>query len=125
MKGTIELINPIKINGKSVKKLTYDTNEITPALFTEADAKKMRSSGTGGNLSGAVEIDYGAHMYMGFAAVIAINSEYTFEDLERVKGRDMMKLLEIGRGFIMGSEDSPEGSSDEPSETTQEPTTLQ
>ena len=70
MNGTIELQNPIKINGKDVKKMTYDTNEITPELFAEAEAKKQAAGRASANRSGAMELDYALHLYLGIAAAL-------------------------------------------------------
>ena len=126
LKGEIVLNNPITINGKKVKKLTYDANEITPAMFAEADARKMAASGSkSGNLSGAVEIDYGLHLYLGFAAIIAANPEVDIADLERIKGTDVIQVMRIGRNFIISSAGSKENNSDEQSETTPELSTHQ
>jgi hypothetical protein len=124
MKKTLTLRNPIKINGKSVGKLTHDANEITAQMFAEADASKMKASGsTGGNLSGAVELDYGLHLYLGFMAIKAVNPEYDLADLERIHGYDVMEVMKIGRNFITSRqvEGSNPDSSDEQSETTPEP----
>lgn len=125
LKGKITLDNPITINGKVVKTLTYDANEITSAMFAEADARKLRASGSkGGNLSGAVELDYGLHLYLGFAAITAVNPEIDVTDLERIKGTDVMKVMRIGRNFIISSADSSEqDNSGEQFETTPEPST--
>mgnify|MGYP001285293427 FL=1 len=126
LKGTIVLRNPITINGKTVKELTYDANEITSAMFAEADARKMLASGAkSGNLSGAVELDYGLHLYLGFAAIIAVNPEIDFTDLERIKGPDVMQVMKVGRNFIISSAASEEDSSDEQSEITPELSTHQ
>ncbi|CDG37254.1 hypothetical protein CTHBC1_2671 [Acetivibrio thermocellus BC1] len=126
LKGTIVLRNPITINGKKVNELTYDANEITPAMFAEADARKMLASGAkSGNLSGAVELDYGLHLYLGFAAIIAVNPEIDFTDLERIKGPDVMQVMKVGRNFIISSAASEEDSSDEQSEITPELSTHQ
>ena len=126
LKGTIVLRNPITINGKTVKELTYDANEITSAMFAEADARKMLASGAkSGNLSGAVELDYGLHLYLGFAAIIAVNPEIDFTDLERIKGPDVMQVMKVGRNFIISSAVSEEDSSDEQSEITPELSTHQ
>lgn len=126
LKGTIVLRNPITINGKMVKELTYDANEITPAMFAEADARKMLASGAkSGNLSGAVELDYGLHLYLGFAAIIAVNPEIDFTDLERIKGPDVMQVMKVGRNFIISSAVSEEDSSDEQSEIMPELSTHQ
>ncbi len=126
LKGKITLNNPITINGKPVKELAYDANEITSAMFAEADARKMVASGAkSGNLSGAVELDYGLHLYLGFAAIIAVNPEIDFTDLERIKGPDVMQVMKVGRNFIISSAASEEDSSDEQSEITPELSTHQ
>lgn len=122
---SIKLKNPIMINGKKVTELTYDANEITPQAFAEADARKLRASGSkGGNLSGAVELDYGLHLYLGFAAIQAVNPSYDITDLERIKGVDVMEVMKIGRNFILSSAGkSQQDDSEDASETTPESTT--
>ena len=93
MKNTIKLDNPVQINGKSYNELTYDISEITAQAFAEADARKLSASGSkNGNAAGAAELDYGLHLYLGFAAVIAVNPEIDISDLERVRGYDVMKI---------------------------------
>ena len=87
MKNTIKLDNPVQINGKSYNELTYDISEITAQAFAEADARKLSASGSkNGNAAGAAELDYGLHLYLGFAAIIAVNPEIDISDLERVRG---------------------------------------
>ena len=117
MKNTIKLDNPVQINGKSYDELTYDISEITAQAFAEADARKLSASGSkNGNAAGAAELDYGLHLYLGFAAI---------SDLERVRGYDVMKIMRIGRDFISGKSEEPytPDSSDAQSETTPEPST--
>lgn len=124
MKNTIKLDNPVQINGKSYDELTYDISEITAQAFAEADARKLSASGSkNGNAAGAAELDYGLHLYLGFAAIIAINPEIDISDLERVRGYDVMKIMRIGRDFISGKSEEPytPDSSDAQSETTPEP----
>lgn len=122
--GTIVLSKPVLINGVEVKEMTYDTDEIDGALYVQAENAKMKASGSkGGNLAGAVELDYSLHLYIGFAAVIAVNPAYTFEDMERIKGRSLREFSKIGRGFFIGSGSSEADSSGEQSETTPEHTT--
>ena len=115
MKKEIKLENPILINNKKVEILTYDINEITAALFAEADVKKKQAAGIkNASISLAVEFDFGLHLYMGFAAVIAINPEYDFSDLERIKGSDIIDMMQVGRGFFLKSEeDSRQNASEE------------
>lgn len=125
MKGTLELQNPIKIDGKTVKKLNYDLDEITPELFAIAEAKKnSASSREAKGMSKALELDYSFHMYLGMAAVIAVNDSYSMEDLERIKGHDIYEITKIGRSFLSVSEESSqEETSDEQLETMRESTT--
>lgn len=123
MNGTIELQNPIKIDGKDVKKLTYDTNEITPELFAEAEAKKQNAGRAAANRSGAMELDYALHLYLGMAAIIAVNQSYTFEDTARMKGRDVVTTMVIGRNFIMKPDASQGEGSEGQSGTMHESTT--
>lgn len=128
MKYTIKLENPLKINGKNRATLSYDTNEITAQMFAEADARKLSANGSkSGNAAGAVELDYGLHLYLGFAAIIAVNPDIDVTDLERIRGFDVMTIMRIGRDFISGKSggtSSPD-SSDEPSGTMPEPSTPQ
>ena len=75
-------------------------------------------------ISAAAELDYSLHLYMGYAAIIAVNPSYSFEDVERMKGRDVTEVMKIGRNFIIKSEKaSTEKSSDEHTETTHGSTT--
>ena len=124
MKGTIKLANPITVNGKSLTELQYNTDEITGAMFCEADAKRRIAAGTKNvSIAPAAEFDYGLHLYLGFAACIAAAPEIDFADLERIHGADLVEVMAVGRNFILRSEDSAQNNSDEPTETTAAPTT--
>ncbi len=122
---SIKLKNPITINGKTVKELKYDANEITPQSFAEAEFRKSQASSSKGQpTAAAFELDYSLHLYLGFAAILAVNSEYDFNDLERIKGHDVMEVMKVGRNFIISSADkSTDDGSDAASETTPESTT--
>lgn len=121
----IKLRNPILINNKQVTELTYDSNEITPSGFAEAEYHKTRANGSkGAPSSAAVELDYAMHLYLGFAAIIAVNPGYDWADLERIKGADVMEVVKVGRNFIIDSVDaSQDDTSENASETTPESTT--
>lgn len=125
MKETLKLKNPIKINGADVAELTYDTNEITAQLFAEAESRRKVAAGSSSarTIVPAAEFDFGLHLYLGFASVIAVNPQYDFNDLERLHGRDVVEVMNIGRNFMLLSESSEENGSDEQSETMPEPTT--
>lgn len=121
----IKLRNPIKVNGKTVTELTYDINEITAIGFIEAEAKRKGAGSRSVSITPAVEFDFGLHLYLGFAAIIAVNPEIDWSDLERLHGHDVVEVTGIGRNFILKSEDteSQESESGAASETTPESTT--
>lgn len=122
MKNELKLKNSILINNKEVDILTYDIEEITAMMFAEADVKKKQAAGIKNvSISPAVEFDFGLHMYVGIAAVLAVNPEYTFEDLERMKGFDLVEIMKVGRNFFLKSEeDGIQNNSEEQSENTLE-----
>lgn len=123
MKETLKLKNPIMINNSSVSELTYDTNEITAAMFSEAEARKNVAANKNVAIVPAAEFDFSLHLYLFFAAVVAVNPGYDFADVERIHGADVVKAMAIGRDFILGSEKSEGSKSDEPSEPTVKPST--
>ena len=132
MVNTFILDNPLFINNKEVKELTYDANEITALHFAEADAHRQLATSsriTKGKVgvNASAELDYTFHLYLGIMAVVAVNPDIDISDLERVKGDDVRQLMGIGRFFITGrlAGQSQVSSSDDLSETTQEPTTPQ
>ena len=124
-KGTLPLKNPVMIDGKEVKEVTYDSNEIDGILFATAEAKKKAAAGMKNTtITPAAEFDVGLHLYLGFAAIIAVNPSYDFSDVERIKGRDVVEVMAIGRNFIFTAEQGQqENDSGEPTETTPESTT--
>lgn len=124
-KNTLTLKNPILINGEKVSEMTYDINEIDGVLFATAEAKKKAAAGMKNmSISAAAEFDFGLHLYLGFAAIIAVNPSYDFTDLERMKGHDVVEVMGIGRNFMLKSDEtSTESDSGEPTETTPESTT--
>ena len=64
MKSTLKLTNPIMINNEKVSELTYDTNEITAAMFSEAEARKKIAAGTKNvSITPTAEFDFSFHLY--------------------------------------------------------------
>lgn len=122
---TLKLKNPIKIDGKNISEVTYDANEIDGILFATAEAKRKTAAGMKNTtLTPAAEFDFGLHLYLGFAAIVAVNPEYDFSDVERIKGRDVVEVMAIGRNFMLGADkDAPQNDSGEPTEITPESTT--
>ena len=111
MKGKIRLKNAIKIHGRMVSELEYDDEKITVELYEEAGARANSDAGGLATL-----------LRLGMAAVIAENPEISWEDMERVTGGDIKKFSKVGGNFMTASDDAEEETSDEPSETTPEPT---
>jgi hypothetical protein len=122
---TLELKNPIKIDGKDVKEVTYDANEIDGLLFATAEAKRKNAAGMKNtSIAPAAEFDFGLHLYLGFAAIVAVNPSYDFSDVERIKGHDLVEVMAIGRNFMLNSDqERPENDSGKPTEITPESTT--
>lgn len=112
--NTIVLKNAIDINGQRVSELTYDENEITGILFATAEAKKKGNAGGSLSISPAAEFDFALHLYLGFAAIIAVNQHIDWSDLERIRGKDIAEVMRIGRNFMLGvsDEDSQEKGSE-------------
>lgn len=129
MQNTLELYNPIMVDGKLISKVTYDTEKVTAQQFAQADAYKLRAArsstaGTMAGISGAFEIDYGLHLYLGFQAIIAENPNFAMEDLERITGSDLVNIMRIGRNFISASPEasnSLQENSENSSEITPKP----
>ena len=104
----LTLQNPITINGKKVKTLTYDTDAITVGMFADAEARKLRAtSNKGGGSAGACELDYSLHAYLAMMAIVAVNSDIDVSDLERISGPDVMELMRIGRNFTTARSAAP------------------
>lgn len=124
-KGKLTLKNPVMIDGEEVEEVTYDSNEINGILFATAEAKKKAAAGMKNTtITPAAEFDVGLHLYLGLAAIIAANPSYDFSDVERIKGRDVVEVMAIGRTFILASEpEQQENASDEPIEIMPESTT--
>ena len=125
VKDTLPLRKPIMIDGQSVSAVTYDSDEIDGILFATAESKRKAAAGMKNtSISPAAEFDFGLHLYLGFAAIVAANPSYDFSDVERIKGRDVVEVMAIGRNFILASEkEQTESDSGEPTETTPESTT--
>jgi hypothetical protein len=113
------------INGNKITEVTYDANEIDGILFATAESKRKNAAGVKNTtITPAAEFDFGLHLYLGFAAIVAVNPSYDFSDVERIKGRDVVEVMAIGRNFMLMSEqEQPESDSDEPIEITPESTT--
>ena len=109
MNGTLTLKNPVMINGDKITEMKYDPNEIDGVLFATAEAKRKAAAGMKNlSVSAAAEFDFGLHLYLGYAAIVAVNPTYDFSDLERMKGADVVEVMALGRIFMLKSEPEPQ-----------------
>lgn len=121
----ITLTNPIYINNEEVHTLTYDASKIPVHLYTKAHALASKTQQAEGTISFLDEIDGTNQLYLGMAAIIAVNPQIDFMDLDRLTGVDIIKVARVGRDFANGSGASDQGSSDAQSVNTAEPTSPQ
>lgn len=125
-KNIIKLDNPIKVTGVMRTELTYDYFEITNDLYLEAAMKSSRVGNTM-NTAAVRELNEALAFCFGKAAIIAANADISWEDLEQLKGFDLLSVANVGRFFItrkrVDSEQSPSGeqSVDTPNDSTQAP----
>lgn len=121
----ISLDAPIYINGVEVQELTYDAKEITSVQFSEACARSAAVDKAKAFAFKIRENDYSLHMYLGFMAIIAVNPHIDINDLERIKGLDILKVANIGLLFTTGRLEAPseENILEEPLENTADTST--
>ncbi len=118
----IILKKPIMINGTEVKELTYDFDELTVEDYTNAETAKARSMGsTGSMVQKVAQVDSSLHIYLALAAVIAVNRNYDFIDLIKIKGFDVVKLMKAGQSFFTSQAvtESAQDNSENSQESTQ------
>ncbi|MDE5756978.1 MAG: hypothetical protein K2H85_00045 [Allobaculum sp.] len=89
-KGTLKLKKPIEINGKEIYSLSFDSEQIDLDLMSQAEAQaRQKRPPNDTSLMTLGETDYTYHLFLGMAAVIAVNPWIDWEDLKRVKGNDL------------------------------------
>lgn len=100
MKTTIDLTNPIKINGETVSKLECDFSLLTTQDFVTASAKASASAAVAAGI--ATEMDPGFQMQLAIRAIARTMKGVDVVDLERITGYDILKVSRLGRDFICG-----------------------
>jgi len=104
--NVIELKKPLMINGQNRKELTYDFDNLTceaySLAFAFADAKTLEATQAGKPSAAIMEQNGNLHMYLTMQAIITANPEISIDDLERIKGFDLVTLTQLGRNFING-----------------------
>jgi hypothetical protein len=113
----IKLLKPLKVNGKELNELPFDTSSFGAAELTRAN--KMAAEANNGVFIPGQEIDYNYHLAI--AQVIIETSskgEISVDDLKRIQGADYFTLQREGRNFLLESVTPEQETSDEPSDTT-------
>ena len=124
MKKTLELRQPILVDGKEVNKLDYDVALIDSEAFCDAFSYSASKNASGKAKASVAETDTSLHLYLGFMAIKACNPNLDIADLERIKGFDLVEVMNIGRNFIcMTAEESLPSDSEKQSEDIPESTT--
>lgn len=123
-KQILKLANPIKVNNKVRSELAFDYFEITNDLYLEASMRSSRIGNTM-NASAVREMNEPLALCLGKAAILAANSDMMWEDLDQLKGFDLLDIANIGRFFItrkveaLGSAPSEKQSEPTPNDSTQ------
>ena len=122
---TIDLNNPLMVNGKELSTLKCDMDAVDAEGFIRAEALSNEKRANVGSVSSMAEVDYGFHLYLAFEGVKAAMPEVDATDLERIKGRDLVQLMQVGRFFALGADGGfPESSSEGQSGSSPESSTA-
>ncbi len=112
--GTLKLRKPIEINGKEIRTLTFDVEQIDFDLMSAAESLSRKAQKTDDPTLGETDRTY--HLFLGMAAIIAVNPWIDWGDLKRLKGIDLKAVGNIGRNFFMAPGALEEETSEEPQE---------
>ena len=123
-KEILKLKSPIKVNGETIKELAYDIDVLSPGDIAQADKNKVRAGG-GVSSQTVAELDTILHIYVGMQAIIKLNPKVDIADLENIGGKDIYKIMKIGRSFFREDSSEEESAiSEEQSTNIQEDTTA-
>lgn len=116
---TIKLSKPLLVNGEERAELKCDMDAVSVESFVRAEALSNARRGNEGGIASMAEVDYGFHLYLAFEGCVAADPSVDVADLERLTGRDLVKLMQVGRFFALGADGgSTDEGSGEPSEST-------
>lgn len=98
----ITLKNPIKVMGKSIKKLELDFEALTVADFINAQSIAHPAGEM--SITVAVEMDANYQLALALLAITKAMPDLTEMDAKRIHGRDAVALMSAGRSFLLGVE---------------------
>ena len=119
MKTTIKLKNPIKVDGKEVKELPFDTDVFTLEELQRANKKIAKLK----EITYVMELDPDYQFIVASLIVEKTSkNEISSEDLSRLKGTDLFTLTREGRNFLLESDEEVQENTEKQSEPTVEST---
>ena len=114
----IKLVNPIKVDGKEVKELPFDTSLFGIDEMERANLMVVKKNK---GVITAQETDFNYHFIVASIVVEkSSESKITCEDLRRLKGTDLFNLQSKGRDFLLESAIHEQGILEGESEDTDE-----
>ena len=118
--GSIKLKNPIMVAGSEVIELAYDFDKVTPDMFMEADMTAANKAAVINKPTfAAAEVDSSFHLQLGIQAIIAANPTWDANDVSRIHGSDIFKVMFLGRNFMTAvAEEDDEAESDDATEAS-------
>lgn len=119
MKTTIKLKNPIKVDGKEVKELPFDTDVFTLEEMQRANRKLAKLK----EVTYVVEVDPDYQFIVASLIVEkTTKNKISSEDLSRLKGTDLFALTREGRNFLLESDGEVQENTEKQSEPIAEST---
>lgn len=94
--NNLKLSKPIMINGKEVKEIQYDFDEMTAQDKLNA-GKKYKAAG---NVISVQELDSDYHLYLFAEAAAKTNPEIDSTDILRMSAKDSSKAEKLVRDFF-------------------------
>lgn len=118
MKTKLKLKNAIKVDGKAVKELQFDSDLFTLEELSRAN-KLLNKLQKEGMFVQETDPDY--HLIIArLLAEKTSKNEISYEDLSRIKGADLFALARVGRDFLLESVEVLQENTDEELEPTAE-----
>lgn len=111
----ITLKHPIDAGGKKLKKVKLDFDALVVGDFIKAS--QIAHPPEEMNVVVAVELDTNYHIALAQLAITKAMPELDILDTKRIRGYDVVELMEAGRNFFIasGAEDGQEAPAEESS----------
>lgn len=96
----VKLTAPLKVNGQDLRELDLDFDAVTADDYCRASERKGKGTG----LSLAIPLtDSAMHLAVAFFAASHGTPGVAYEDCERLKGADVVRMAAAGQAFFIAS----------------------